>query len=135
MGRPRRGGGLTRAMRRTGGGVGKRGAGGFVGAWKRVGGMLRAAGSGSRLGRPKALVELGGQTLAERGVALLRDGGADPVLVVPGAVALRVHGARTVHNPDWRTGMGTSLAAGLRALGAVAPGAADGTAGLNEADG
>jgi CTP:molybdopterin cytidylyltransferase MocA len=55
--------------------------------------------------------------------------------VVTGAVPVQVHGARTVHNPDWRTGMGTSLAAGLRALGAVAPGAADGTAGLNEADG
>jgi CTP:molybdopterin cytidylyltransferase MocA len=101
----------------------------------RAAGILLAAGEGSRLGRPKALVELGGQTLAERGVALLRDGGADPVLVVTGAVPVRVHGARTVHNPDWRTGMGTSLAAGLRALGAVAPGTADGTAGLNEADG
>jgi nicotine blue oxidoreductase len=87
----------------------------------RVAGILLAAGEGSRLGRPKALVELGGQTLAERGVRLLRDGGADPVLVVTGAVPVRVHGARTVHNPDWRTGMGTSLAAGLRALGAVAP--------------
>ena len=101
----------------------------------RVAGILLAAGEGSRLGRPKALVELGGQTLAERGVALLRDGGADPVLVVTGAVPVRVHGARTVHNPDWRTGMGTSLAAGLRALGAVAPGAADETAGLDGADG
>jgi nicotine blue oxidoreductase len=88
----------------------------------RVAGILLAAGEGSRLGQPKALVELGGQTLAERGVRLLRDGGADPVLVVTGAVPVRVHGARTVHNPDWRTGMGTSLAAGLRALGAVAPG-------------
>jgi len=100
----------------------------------RVAGILLAAGEGSRLGRPKALVELGGQTLAERGVRLLRDGGADPVLVVTGAVPVRVRGARTVHNPDWRTGMGTSLAAGLRALGAVAPGAADETAGLNGAD-
>ena len=101
----------------------------------RAAGILLAAGEGSRLGRPKALVELGGQTLAERGVRLLRDGGADPVLVVTGAVPVRVHGARTVHNPDWRTGMGTSLAAGLRALGAVAPGAADETAGLNGTDG
>jgi CTP:molybdopterin cytidylyltransferase MocA len=101
-------------------------------------GILLAAGEGSRLGRPKALVELSGRTLAERGVALLRDGGADPVLVVTGAVPVQVPGARTVHNPDWRTGMGTSLAAGLRALGAVAPGTADGAdgaAGLNGADG
>ena len=89
----------------------------------RAAGILLAAGEGSRLGRPKALVELGGQTLAERGVTLLRDGGADPVLVVTGAAPVRVHGARTVHNPDWRTGMGTSLAAGLRALDEVGDGA------------
>src|SRR6516165_8357289 len=100
----------------------------------RVAGILLAAGEGSRLGRPKALVELGGQTLAERGVRLLRDGGAEPVLVVTGAVPVQVHGARTVYNPDWRAGMGTSLAAGLRALGAVAP-EADETAGLKGADG
>jgi nicotine blue oxidoreductase len=85
---------------------------------------LLAAGEGSRLGRPKALVELGGQTLGERGVALLRDGGADPVLVVTGAVPVQVPGARTVHNPQWRTGMGSSLAVGLTALEASAAGAA-----------
>jgi CTP:molybdopterin cytidylyltransferase MocA len=83
-----------------------------------VAGMLLAAGEGSRLGRPKALVEVGGQTLAERGVALLRDGGTDPVLIVTGAVPLTVPSAHAVHNPDWRTGMGSSLVAGLRALGA-----------------
>jgi CTP:molybdopterin cytidylyltransferase MocA len=83
---------------------------------KRIAGILLAAGGGSRLGRPKALVEFRGRTLAERGVALLREGGADPVLVVAGAVPVSVPGARTVHNPDWATGMGSSLAAGLRAL-------------------
>lgn len=81
-----------------------------------IAGILLAAGSGSRLGRPKALVEFGGRTLAERGVALLTDGGADPVLIVVGAVPVSVPGARTVHNPDWETGMGSSLAVGLRAL-------------------
>ena len=81
-----------------------------------VAGVLLAAGEGSRLGQPKALVELGGQTLAERGVALLRAGGADPVLVVTGAAPVEIDGTRAVHNPDWRSGMGSSLAAGLRAL-------------------
>ena len=47
-----------------------------------VAGVLLAAGEGSRFGRPKALVELDGQTLAERGVALLRGGGADRKSVV-----------------------------------------------------
>lgn len=88
-----------------------------------VAGILLAAGEGSRLGRPKALVELGGQTLAERGVGLLRAGGADPVLVVTGAAPVAIPGVRIVHNPRWRSGMGSSLAAGLGALAAADAGA------------
>jgi CTP:molybdopterin cytidylyltransferase MocA len=82
----------------------------------RVAGILLAAGEGARLGQPKALVEVAGRTLAQRGVALLRDGGADPVLIVTGAVPVTIPEALAVHNPDWSTGMGSSLAAGLRAL-------------------
>jgi CTP:molybdopterin cytidylyltransferase MocA len=84
-----------------------------------VAGVLLAAGEGSRFGRPKALVELDGQTLAERGVTLLRAGGADPVLIVTGAAQVELrpeHQARTVYNGEWRTGMGSSLRAALRAL-------------------
>ncbi len=81
-----------------------------------VAGLLLAAGAGRRLGRPKALVELGGQSLAERGVALLRAGGADPVIVVTGAVDVSLPGVITVHNPDWSTGMGSSLRTGLATL-------------------
>ncbi len=83
-----------------------------------VAGVLLAAGSGSRLGRPKALVSVGGQSLVERGVTLLRDGGAHPVIVVTGAAepADRPSGAVIVHNPDWSAGMGSSLAAGLAAV-------------------
>ena len=81
-----------------------------------VAGVLLAAGEGSRFGRPKALVELNGQTLAERGVDLLRAGGADPILVVTGAAPVELSGTRSVHNPEWRTGMGSSLRAALQAL-------------------
>jgi CTP:molybdopterin cytidylyltransferase MocA len=79
----------------------------------RVAGVLLAAGEGSRLGRPKALVELGGVRLVDRGVALLRDGGAAPLVAVTGAAVVDLLGVITVHNPDWRTGMGSSLAVGL----------------------
>ncbi|HEX5188896.1 MAG TPA: nucleotidyltransferase family protein [Streptosporangiaceae bacterium] len=82
----------------------------------RVAGLLLAAGQGSRLGQPKALVEVGGVTLAERGVALLRDGGADPIVMVTGAVTVSLPGVITAHNPDWRTGMGSSLREGLDTL-------------------
>jgi len=85
----------------------------------RVAGVLLAAGQGSRFGRPKALVELDGQTLAERGIGMLRAGGADPVLIVIGAAQVDLapeYQVRTVGNDDWRTGMGSSLRAALHAL-------------------
>jgi nicotine blue oxidoreductase len=78
--------------------------------------VLLAAGEGKRLGTPKALVELGGRRLVDRGADLLRDGGTAPVLVVTGAAPVTVPEVVLVPNPDWRTGMGSSLAAGLRAL-------------------
>src|SRR5262249_43488026 len=90
----------------------------------RVAGVLLAAGAGSRFGQPKALVTLGGQTLAERGAGLLRAGGADPVLIVAGAAPVEVDDAQTVNNPDWRTGMGSSLRAALRVLAGGDAGAA-----------
>ena len=82
----------------------------------RVAGVLLAAGEGKRLGTPKALVELGGRRLVDRVAGLLRDAGTAPVLVVTGAAPVTVPGVIGVPNPDWRTGMGSSLAAGLRAL-------------------
>jgi CTP:molybdopterin cytidylyltransferase MocA len=99
----------------------------------RVAGVLLAAGEGSRLGRPKALVEVGGRRLADRGVALLRAGGAGPVVLVAGAAVVAVPGAVVVHNPAWATGMGSSLAAGLAAVRAL-PGQACGAAVIALAD-
>jgi len=84
-----------------------------------VAGVLLAAGEGSRFGRPKALVELDGQTLAARGITMLRAGGADPVLIVTGAAQVELgpdQQARIVCNGEWRTGMGSSLRAALAEL-------------------
>ena len=78
--------------------------------------MLLAAGAGRRLGRPKALVEVGGARLVDHGVRVLADGGADPVVVVTGAAPVTVPGVIMAVNPDWASGMGSSLAAGLRAV-------------------
>jgi nicotine blue oxidoreductase len=81
-----------------------------------------AAGGGRRYGGPKALVRLDGRLLVDRAADTLRDGGCDPVLVVLGARAEEVRmaadlaGVRTVDNPGWRSGMGSSVRAGLAAL-------------------
>ena len=82
-----------------------------------VAGLVLAAGEGRRAGRPKALVVVRGERLVDRAVGTLLAGGCAQVLVVTGAADLEVSGARTVRNPDWRTGMASSLRAGLTALG------------------
>ena len=89
-----------------------------------VAGILLAAGEGSRLGQPKALVDVAGQRLVDRGSRMLRDGGAAPIMVITGAARVDVAGALVVHNPDWASGMGSSLATGLSALQAL-PGECD----------
>jgi CTP:molybdopterin cytidylyltransferase MocA len=92
-------------------------------------GVLLAAGAGTRFGRPKALVEFDGEPLVTRGVALLRAGGCEPVLVVLGADSERVTaeadltGAEVVVNARWATGMASSFVAGLDALRGRAPAA------------
>lgn len=94
-----------------------------------VAGMLLAAGGGRRLGGPKALVQVDGERLAERGVRLLVDGGCDPVVVVLGAGADEVlsqchlHPGKTVVNHQWAQGMSTSLREGLNALEGTPAGA------------
>jgi CTP:molybdopterin cytidylyltransferase MocA len=87
-------------------------------------GLLLAAGAGRRMGRPKALVEVDGEPLVRRALAVLTGGGAAPVVVVLGAEADAVRAllppdAGAVEAPDWADGMGASLRAGLAALEAV----------------
>jgi CTP:molybdopterin cytidylyltransferase MocA len=85
--------------------------------------LLLAAGEGRRLGRPKALVEVDGVRLVDRGVRMLREAGCTPIVVVTGAALVEVAGAVVVHNTDWREGMGSSLRTGLAALAPDCPAA------------
>ena len=92
--------------------------------------LLLAAGGGRRLGLgPKALLPYRGRPLLEHAVAVLRDGGCTRVVVVLGAGADEVlartglDGCQVVRNPDWESGMGSSLRAGLAALPSDAPAA------------
>lgn len=83
-------------------------------------GLVLAAGAGTRMGGPKALLELQGELLVERAVRTLREGGCDPVVVVLGAGAALVRSraalADVVVCADWHEGMGASLRAGLQVL-------------------
>lgn len=60
--------------------------------------------------------------MSERALATLRDSGTAPIVVVIGAAADEVRAAIDwgdailVHNPQWSTGMGSSLRCGLAAL-------------------
>lgn len=82
-------------------------------------GLLLAAGGGTRMGRPKALVELDGRLLVERGAEVLRRAGCEPLVVVLGALADEVRhraelsDARIVDNPNWVEGQAGSLRVGL----------------------
>ena len=96
----------------------------------RPAGLLLAAGGGSRYGMPKALVSDGGELWINRALGTLRDGGCAPLVVVIGAAAAEVRakadlaGAIIVENTGWSDGMGSSLRAGLAALGPTAAAAA-----------
>ncbi len=75
-------------------------------------GLIPAAGKSSRMGRPKLLLPLAGQTVLERVLAAVRAGGVAEVLVVvaPGDLALREIAEQsgalvlqlTVETPDMR---------------------------------
>lgn len=84
-------------------------------------GIVLAAGTSSRMGRPKALLPLGGDSFVTRVCRTLLEGGVDDLVVVVGpdreAVAAEVGRAnlpaRIVENPRRDEGQLSSLLAGL----------------------
>lgn len=94
--------------------------------------IVLAAGASRRLGRPKQLLDLDGETLLGRTLRVARESGAAPVLAVLGAyweticTSLSMNEVVMVLNERWKEGMATSIGAGLRALAACSP-AAPGT--------
>jgi len=87
-----------------------------------IAGVIIAAGSSSRLGQPKQLVVVAGETLLARTIRVACDSGAEPILVVLGANREEIQagvdftGTRVVVNRNWDEGMASSIRAGIGAV-------------------
>lgn len=88
-------------------------------------GIVLSAGDSSRMGRPKALLPIGpkGESFLQRIARVLREGGAEEVIVVLGrdadlvraAMPLAPHEMRLIDNKNYEQGQLSSLLTGLRA--------------------
>jgi len=93
-----------------------------------VAAVVLAAGASRRLGQPKQLLMLDGETLLARSVRLAGEAGAAPVIVVIGAnadligAAVPVDSADVVKNEEWEQGIASSIHAGVNSLDADARG-------------
>ena len=89
--------------------------------------ILLAAGASRRLGTPKQLLRLRGETLLRRTVRLAHESGFGPVCVVlgSGAETLRLElgdsRCEWIENQSWQQGMSSSLRTGLQHLLTTTP--------------
>lgn len=87
-----------------------------------VAAVIIAAGGSSRLGEPKQLLMLEGETLLRRATRMASEAGADPVLVILGANRERIEaevdlaGVKVVANNGWKEGMASSIRLGIEGL-------------------
>ncbi|TDH27041.1 nucleotidyltransferase family protein [Segetibacter sp. 3557_3] len=84
--------------------------------------IILAAGNSTRMGRPKQTLPFEGTGLLERTIMAAKEANAEDIIVVTGAhydlVEQRLNELQvlTVFNPDWSSGMATSISAGLTTL-------------------
>jgi molybdenum cofactor cytidylyltransferase len=88
-----------------------------------ISGVVLAAGSATRFGSTKQLVPYRGKPLAQHAIDALASAGVDEVVVVTGHDADTVEAAlrlppqgRFVRNPEYRSGLSSSVGAGVHAL-------------------
>ncbi len=87
-----------------------------------IAGIVLAAGASARMGRPKALLSVGGRPGVEVVTTSLLGAGCDPVIVVTGRHAREIReGAdlarcRVVEHAGWAAGRTSSIQAGLSAV-------------------
>jgi len=84
--------------------------------------LIPAAGMSARFEQYKPLLKLGSHTLIEKVILLFRQCGIEDIIVVTGhnneiiEPLIREAGARAVFNPNFKTGMLSSIQSGVRAL-------------------
>ena len=89
--------------------------------------IILAAGASSRMGKPKQLLHVNGESLLQRVVGIALSTTFEPVVVVLGAnrtlIEPTLQDLEVLHvqNPDWESGMGSSIATGLSYMLQQAP--------------
>src|SRR5271170_5329813 len=89
--------------------------------------IVLAAGASARLGQPKQLLKIDGESMLRRTTQIAIKAGCTPVVVVLSSqdreLTREVEGlaASIVINREWQTGMASSLKAGLQAVLAANP--------------
>ena len=84
--------------------------------------IVLAAGASTRLGQPKQLLQMNGESLLHRTIRAAEEAGCAPIFVVLGFEAERMQRetadleVRVVINQEWQSGMGSSLRSGMEAL-------------------
>ncbi|MGA8028403.1 MAG: nucleotidyltransferase family protein [Bryobacteraceae bacterium] len=87
-----------------------------------VAAIVLAAGAAKRMGRLKQLLPYSGRTLVQHAVEQAVEAGFTPIIAVVGSDAEAVRKSiaaqpvEITHNSQWQSGMGSSIAAGVRAL-------------------
>lgn len=98
-----------------------------AGSARGIAALILAAGASTRLGQPKQLVWLDGESLLRRTARLAFAAGCAPVFVVLGFEADRMRPelnglrATAVVNQKWAEGMGSSLRCGMDAIARIEP--------------
>jgi molybdenum cofactor cytidylyltransferase len=88
----------------------------------KIAAVILAAGASTRMGTPKQLLQVQGQSLLSRIVKRAIAAKCSPIVVVLGAFSEQIQGEvnnlpiQIVENRDWQMGMGASIRTGIEAL-------------------